>query len=587
MQSPQPQANQTHNAVTGSAWYVAAMQRLVGTVQDLSQAHNHAAIAAIVRDAARELTGADGATFVLRDGDQCHYVDENAIEPLWKGRRFPMSACISGWAMLNARPAVIEDIYSDPRVPADAYRPTFVKSLAMVPIRRAAPIGAIGNYWATRRRPSEEEISILQALADTTSVALRNADLYKELQEQVHTLEEQRTHIREQRDSLEVFTRALAHDLKEPVRTLRSFAEIIRQGNLPPDKTAKYFKYIQRAADRMGMLVDSVFFYTQLDDPARMAKQRVSMAQALEAVLDDLAPMIRKRKSVVTTDPLPDVHADAIQMFVLLKNLLSNAVRHSSKPVSVHVHADKTAEEWLFSVRDNGPGIDADQLESIFFPFKRLEANVECAGLGLAISRKVVASHGGRIWCESAPGNGATFRFSLPKDAPWLLKTVDAPSIVPPEACTADTPSLATVLLVDDSEDHLELTRLTVFDASGLKCNVLTAHAGLEGLDIVRGKSGAADKVDLILLDINMPRMDGFEFLERLRADDALKNTAVVMCTVSNYEKDRERAQSLGAIGYLVKPPSWDHLKAIVSGMKELRVQQDSDGLRLLRAAAS
>ncbi|OIR00302.1 hypothetical protein GALL_175540 [mine drainage metagenome] len=126
--------------------YTEAMEHLVGVVRDLSQAHDLEAVMAIVRRAARDLTGADGATFVLRDGDQCFYAEENAIAPLWKGRRFPLSLCISGWVMLNRQPAVIEDIYSDDRIPAEAYRPTFVKSLAMVPIRTNDPVGAIGNY---------------------------------------------------------------------------------------------------------------------------------------------------------------------------------------------------------------------------------------------------------------------------------------------------------------------------------------------------------------------------------------------------------------------------------------------------------
>ena len=95
------------------------------------------------------LFGGFGASFVLRDNDQCYYADENAISPLWKGQRFPMETCVSGWAMLHREAAVIEDIYQDPRVPADAYRPTFVKSMAMMPVRQAAPIAAIqaGEEW--------------------------------------------------------------------------------------------------------------------------------------------------------------------------------------------------------------------------------------------------------------------------------------------------------------------------------------------------------------------------------------------------------------------------------------------------------
>ena len=165
--------------------YLAGMERLIGAVQELSLARDLATIQRIVRAAARELTGADGATFVLRDNGYCYYADENAISPLWKGKRFPMEACISGWAMLNRKPAVIEDIYQDARIPHEAYRPTFVKSLAMVPIRTLDPVGAIGNYWATMREPREQEVRLLQALADSTAVAMENVQVYRELEQRV------------------------------------------------------------------------------------------------------------------------------------------------------------------------------------------------------------------------------------------------------------------------------------------------------------------------------------------------------------------------------------------------------------------
>ena len=125
-----------------------------------------------MRRAARELVSADGATFVLREGEHCAYVDEDAIAPLWKGRRFAMSECISGWSMQHHAPAVIEDIYADERIPHEAYRDTFVKSLVMVPIRQADPVGAIGVYWADRHRATEEDVEILQALADATALAM-------------------------------------------------------------------------------------------------------------------------------------------------------------------------------------------------------------------------------------------------------------------------------------------------------------------------------------------------------------------------------------------------------------------------------
>ncbi len=151
---------------------------LIDVIQKLSQARDIATVQDIVRHAARRLTDADGATFVLCDGDRCHYVDEDAIGPLWKGQKFPMSACVSGWAMMNRATAVIPDVFADARVPHDAYRATFVKSMVMVPVRGGnGAIGAIGTYWATQREPTVDEVRLIEALAGTTSVALENVRL--------------------------------------------------------------------------------------------------------------------------------------------------------------------------------------------------------------------------------------------------------------------------------------------------------------------------------------------------------------------------------------------------------------------------
>lgn len=189
--------------------YRRAMEQLITVVQELSLARNIETIMSIVRRAARDLTGADGASFVLREGDQCYYAEENAISPLWKGRRFPMDVCISGWVMLNRQATVIEDIYADPRIPAEAYRPTFVRSLAMVPIRTMDPIGAIGNYWAKQCRPSPAVVKLLQALADSTAVAMENVRVYGELEERV----------RQRTVELEAANRKLSREVAERIKT--------------------------------------------------------------------------------------------------------------------------------------------------------------------------------------------------------------------------------------------------------------------------------------------------------------------------------------------------------------------------------
>ncbi|GGM90906.1 GAF domain-containing protein [Dactylosporangium sucinum] len=135
-------------------------------VQDVEQAQQ------IIRSAARRLANAHGSSVVLLDHGYCFYADEDAVSPLWKGQRFPVRQCISGWSILNRQPAVVPDIQVDERVPQDAYRPTFVKSLAIVPMRVEDPLGAIGAYWIQPHQVTDEELTRLQSLAAAAGAAL-------------------------------------------------------------------------------------------------------------------------------------------------------------------------------------------------------------------------------------------------------------------------------------------------------------------------------------------------------------------------------------------------------------------------------
>jgi len=146
---------------------------LVAIVRRLAVARTIPEVTQIATQAARSLMHADGVTFVLRDGDLCYCAEEDAISPLWKGRRFPISACISGWCMTEERPAVVADIYADPRIPQNAYRSTFVRSLAMVPVRHdQAAIAAMGAYWATSRQVTPEELELLETVANSAALAI-------------------------------------------------------------------------------------------------------------------------------------------------------------------------------------------------------------------------------------------------------------------------------------------------------------------------------------------------------------------------------------------------------------------------------
>lgn len=140
-------------------------------VEDLASVRDLGEVADAVRTTARRWLGADGATFVLRDGDRCFYADEDAVAPLWKGERFPISECLSGWAMLRDEQAVVPDIHHDARVPLETYLPTFVRSLVMTPIG-APPVAAVGVYWSGQREPDSDELALLRRLASYAAATL-------------------------------------------------------------------------------------------------------------------------------------------------------------------------------------------------------------------------------------------------------------------------------------------------------------------------------------------------------------------------------------------------------------------------------
>ncbi|HEY7136530.1 MAG TPA: GAF domain-containing protein [Acidimicrobiia bacterium] len=148
-------------------------------IQRLRIATHLAEIQHLVVHTARGAVAAEGATFVVRDDDQCFYVDEDAASPLWQGQRFPLTACISGWAMLHGETAIVADVERDPRVPYEAYRPKFVRSLVMTPVAPAGgeAIAAIGAYWSAVREATDEEVGSIALLATATMAALERVGL--------------------------------------------------------------------------------------------------------------------------------------------------------------------------------------------------------------------------------------------------------------------------------------------------------------------------------------------------------------------------------------------------------------------------
>lgn len=392
-----------------------SLQVLVKTVQELSGAHNMNKVMEIVLAAARALTGADGAAFILKEGEDCYYADENAISPLWKGRRFPISESISGWAILNRGPVIIEDVYADPAIKAaDVYQPTFVKSLVMVPIRSHDPVGAIGNYWATRRLATAQEVWLLQSLADITAKTIENVNNYSSLEEQV---KERTRQLEAANKEMEIFTYTVAHDLRAPLRIMTGYTSMLQEGHALSAEHKRITQKIVASGMKMANMLERLleFHRSQRNE---MQRELIPVQTMVEELTEEIKHNEPQRDISFHIHPAPDAIADPALIRQVWLQLLSNAVKYTAKipHTKIEIGGERTGEYNIYYVKDNGIGFDMAYYNQLFGVFKRLPGSeqFEGSGTGLANVHRIILRHGGKVWAESKPDEGATFYFSLP-----------------------------------------------------------------------------------------------------------------------------------------------------------------------------
>lgn len=414
-------ANETTPSSRGAA-QEQATSLLIGAVQRLSLARTVGEVQEIVRTTARALCGADGATFVLRDGTRCYYADEDAISPLWKGQRFPMDVCVSGWTMRHRSAVVIEDIVDDERVPQEAYRPTFVRSLAMVPIRQADPIGAIGNYWSDHHRADPHEVQLLQALADATAVAMENVGLWAEMEQRVAERTADLSAAVALSDQL---LGTLAHELRNAVGGTRGLLDAILQD--PAEDLSDTLRDDLRLAhdgarDAMQIVEDQLAQAKARAGELRPAHVPIDIG-ALLSDLDRTYRALRRNDAVRLVLDTPDepltLISDRHLVTQILRNLISNALKFTDKgEVRFGAHRGPGDGEITFVVADTGVGIAADDQARIFEAFQQVDGDQDGrptgTGLGLPFVQRVTTLLGGRLELTSTIGEGSTFCVTLP-----------------------------------------------------------------------------------------------------------------------------------------------------------------------------
>jgi two-component system sensor histidine kinase/response regulator len=232
-------------------------------------------------------------------------------------------------------------------------------------------------------------------------------------------------------EELRWFSYRIAHDLREPLRTISVYAELIknRLGEGAGEDTTKFLGFIGNATTKLRLFMDGLLEYAQAS-AVQNETSRIECEAMLARVVANLDALVQESGARISIDLLPVVSAD-MRLETVFQNLVSNAIKYRKPDVTpdIRISAKPMDGSWLFSVQDNGIGIEPEYRDSVFEIFRRLHGHdIPGNGLGLALSRKIVEAHGGKIWVDSERGEGSTFHFTLPASAAVAIGTGGAPT---------------------------------------------------------------------------------------------------------------------------------------------------------------
>jgi light-regulated signal transduction histidine kinase (bacteriophytochrome) len=260
--------------------------------------------------------------------------------------------------------------------------------------------------------------NVYEELLDQVGLALHRALLLKQIRESNEELQQRAAELAEANTQLEQFAYVASHDLQEPLRMVTSYLQLIekRYRDKLDASGEEFIGFAVDGAMRMKRMIDGLLAYSRVSTRSQPLGP-TSCEDLLAQVLSNLQVAIQENDALIIHDPLPTVMADGTQLMAVFQNLIGNAIKfRAGRQPHIHISAGRQKDEWLFSVRDNGIGIAPEYFERIFAIFSRLHTQTRYpgTGIGLTICKRVVERHGGRIWVESRPGEGATFFFSIP-----------------------------------------------------------------------------------------------------------------------------------------------------------------------------
>ncbi len=532
-----------------------------------------------------ELSRAEGGSIFEYDAEsECFHVravygtDLELIERI-RRHHIGIADTFVGRTARSGEPQQSSDLNLEPGDPhINELRDAGWRALLVVPLLRENEI--IGALAVRRHQPgrfSAQTADLLETLANQSAVAIHNARVYRQLEEKTQQLEVASEHKSE-------FLAGMSHELRTPLNAVIGFSDVLLErmfGDINP-RQEEYLNDIRNAGRHLLELINEILDLSKVE-AGRMELDLGPVS--IPRLVDQTVAMVRERATqhriaihVDLADELGDVWADELKLTQVTLNLISNAVKFTGDGGSVTISGEVIGADAQVTVTDTGQGIPAEDHHRIFEAFQRggrtARQSTEGTGLGLTLSKRIVNLHGGRMWMSSRVGVGSTFGFSVP-----IGQRPQPPA--PPR--DASDQSRTTILIVEDDPQSADLLSLYL---EGIDVDLLLARDGVEGLEIARQQHP-----DAVILDIRLPRLDGWDLLALLKADPA---TATVPVVIVSMLDERGKGVALGAAEYLLKPVSRTQVRdalarVLPSAVKGTVVVIDGDPaeLRLIDAILS
>ena len=407
--------------------------------------------------------------------------------------------------------------------------------------------GSLRGYVKVFRDLSERK----QAEEQVASVAIENARLVDSLREADRRKDE--------------FLATLAHELRNPLTPIRIGLEIMQLTGISGAAAEQARAMMERQLTQMVRLVDDLLDVSRITrGKIELRKERIELAAVVASAVETSRPLIEASGHELTVTLPPDaiqLDADLTRLAQVFSNLLNNAAKYTEQGGQIWLTAERQGDQVVVKVRDTGLGIPADMQPKIFEMFTQVERLLERSkgglGVGLTLVKRLVEMHGGSVEARSdGPGKGSEFTVRLPVD----LAASHQPQ--PPKGEGEKTAALAKrrILVVDDNKDSADVLSM-MLRIKGME--VRTAYDGLEAVE-----AAAAFRPNMVLLDIGLPKLNGYEVARQIRAQPWGKDTVLVAVTGWGQEEDRRHSQDVGINFHMVKPIDLVALQKMLSALK-------------------